>query len=466
MVNFSYDAGMINQLLLSANFNDYFKLDSTSIGLIVAVVNVGNLLASPIVGPLMDWWGRKKAIWFSNFLAVIGVAIQASAQNIGMLLAGRAILGFSLGISGVCGPTLVAETIQGRLYSLTTNSSMLGLPLVGVIVSAACISMYNSGSAWAWRGIMLGEAICPLLSSLFLACTPESPRWLLFKNRPEEARQVLEKMHHTKEVDRDVLILKEFEEMAQTIQFERQNDETTRALVAKPSDRRRFLIAILTNVFYQTSGANTLPYFFTPVLSSIGVTDTNIILYVNLGLTAWGVCSLASGLWMTCRLGSKTIMLTNTCLMTICLALLAIFTALGPDGGRGHGALATIFIFWWASCSCWMILEYTYPIEILRFSLRGKGTALAQMVGYAFQLTINYTLPMALEKISWKFYVINASWDALIVALIWLLFVEIKGRTLEEVDALFDGDVHFHLTQDIEIIHGIREEESMSESKG
>ncbi|KAI0006622.1 general substrate transporter [Xylariaceae sp. FL0662B] len=456
MVNFSYDAGVVNQLLLSVKFFEYFQLNSTWIGLNVAIVNIGNLVASPIVGPLMDWVGRKKAIWMSNLLAIIGVAIQASAQNIGMLLAGRAILGFSLGITGVCGPTLVAETTPGRLFAITTNASMLGLPLVGVMVSAGGIGIYESDSDWGWRGAILGEAIGPLLSSLFLLLALESPRWLIFKNRSEEARKVLEGMNSLPTgPERDAVILAEYEEMAQTIEYERQTDENIKALVAKRSDRSRFVIAILTNIFYQTSGANTLPYFFTLVLGSIGITETYTLLYLNLGLTAWGVVSLCSGLWITHRFGSKTIMLANTTVMTISLALLAVFSGLGYDKGRGVGALVTTFVFWWASCSCWMILEYTYPVEILRFSLRGKGTALAQMIGYAFQLTLNYTLPMALKTIGWKFYLINAAWDAGIVMAIWFLFVEIKGRTLEEVDALFDGDVHFLDSQNIEVIHGI-----------
>lgn len=325
-----------------------------------------------------------------------------------MFLAGRAILGVSLGISGVCGPTMVAETMPGRLHAVVANGSMLGLPLIAVTVSAAGVGAFKSGSDWGWRGLVLGEAISPLLSSLFLLAAPESPRWLMYKNRQDEAKQVFEQLIPKDQANRDDMIKIEFEEVAQTMQFERQSNESFRAIVAKPSDRRRFLIAALTNIFYQTSGANTLPYFFTLVLTSIGISDTHTILYLNVGLSSWSVVSLASGLWITHRFGPRTILLANTGVMAVCLALLAVFTALGPGEGRGYGALVATFVFWWASCSSWMILEFTYPVEILRYSLRGKGTAVAQMLGYAFQLVLNYTLATALETIGWKFYVINA----------------------------------------------------------
>ncbi|XXH00637.1 hypothetical protein Hte_006985 [Hypoxylon texense] len=236
MVDFSYDAGMINQLLLSENFFEYFELNSTWIDLNVAIVNIGNLVASPIVGLLMDAVGREKAIWFSNLIAIIGVVIQAAAKN----------------------------------------------------------------------------------SGLFLLLALESPRWLLFKNRPEEARQVLETTSSSPPGhDRDAVILAEYDEMAQVIEYKSQTDESVKTLVEKPSDRQ-----------------------------------TYTLLYLNLGLTAWGVVSLASGLWITHRFGSKTIMIANTTVMTICLALLAIFAGVGFDNGKDTGALVATFIFWWASCSC------------------------------------------------------------------------------------------------------------------
>lgn len=325
-----------------------------------------------------------------------------------MLLAGRTLVGISLGINGVCAPTLVAEAATGHLHAILANVTMVGLPFTGIVVSAAGIAVYESDTDWGWRGIILGEAIAPFLSCFVLLLAPESPRWLVYKDRADDAKRVLDRIHPATEGDRDDVIRAEYEEIAQTIEFERQSNESFRALIEKPSDRRRFIIAILTNVFYQTCGANTLPYFFTLVLASLGISETYTVLYLNLGLTVWGALSVVSGVWICHRFGSRTIMLTNTSIVTVCLALLAVLTALGPENGRGHGAIAVTFIFWWAAASCWMILEYTYPVEILRFSLRGKGTALAQLIGYLFQLMLNYTLPMALERIGWKFYAINA----------------------------------------------------------
>lgn len=47
----------------------------------MAIINVGNLIVCPFVGLMMDALGRKKTLWMSNLLALIGVTIEASAQN-------------------------------------------------------------------------------------------------------------------------------------------------------------------------------------------------------------------------------------------------------------------------------------------------------------------------------------------------------------------------------------------------
>lgn len=81
-----------------------------------------------------------------------------------------------------------------------------------------------------------------------------------------------------------------------------------------------------------------------------------------------------------------------------------------------------------------MHLAHSYLPEVLRYTQRAKGIAAGQAVGYAFAFLNTYTLPIAVEKISWRYYAINAGWNVAIIVVIWLLFVETKGKTLKEVD--------------------------------
>lgn len=89
-----------------------------------------------------------------------------------------------------------------------------------------------------------------------------------------------------------------------------------------------------------------------------------------------------------------------------------------------------------------MLLAYTYPVEVLKYSQRAKGVVAAQAIGYAFSFLNLYTAPMAIEKISWRYYAINGGWDLGILLVVVLLFVETKGRTLEEINGLFEATVY------------------------
>lgn len=89
-----------------------------------------------------------------------------------------------------------------------------------------------------------------------------------------------------------------------------------------------------------------------------------------------------------------------------------------------------------------MLLAYTYPAEILRYSQRAKGVVAAQSIGYAFSFLNLYTAPLAIERIAWRYYAINAGWNVGILAIVIWLFPETKGRTLEEMDELFDATVY------------------------
>lgn len=58
-----------------------FQLNSTYIGLNVAIVNVGNVVSGPLTGPLMDRVGRKRALLLGNALQVTAIVLQVAAVN-------------------------------------------------------------------------------------------------------------------------------------------------------------------------------------------------------------------------------------------------------------------------------------------------------------------------------------------------------------------------------------------------
>lgn len=62
-----------------------------------------------------------------------------------------------------------------------------------------------------------------------------------------------------------------------------------------------------------------------------------------------------------------------------------------------------------------------------------------------------FVMPIGLENIGWKMYMVNGGWDIIVVVLIAVYWVETKGKTLEEIDELFEGRKHSDVP-DVELV--------------
>jgi MFS family permease len=82
----------------------------------------GSWLASLCSGYISDIFGRKKAIMIGAVIWVIGSTISAASQNIAMLIVGRIINGFCVGICSAQVPVYISEIAppskRGRLVGM------------------------------------------------------------------------------------------------------------------------------------------------------------------------------------------------------------------------------------------------------------------------------------------------------------------------------------------------------------
>jgi len=78
--------------------------------------------------------------------------------------------------------------------------------------------------------------------------------------------------------------------------------------------------------------------------------------------------------------------------------------------------------------------------------IRSSGVALAYMVMHCTLILLVQVTPLALEDISWRYFIIFVVMDALFVVILYIFFPETKGKTLEEMEALFGDKVCRHLT--------------------
>lgn len=156
------------------------------------------------------------------------------------------------------------------------------------------------------------------------------------------------------------------------------------------------------------------------------------------------VCALA-GTHFAEKVGRRLDALVSTILLTIFLYLIGILNKLygNSDNTAGiYGTVACIFLFMGSYSFGWTPLCYLYPPEVLNYSTRANGLGANTAVIYGAGLLLVFCLPFALAAIGWKTYIINASWNVLLIVFIFFFWVETKGKTLEEIDELFEGVKH------------------------
>lgn len=84
-------------------------------------------------------------------------------------------------------------------------------------------------------------------------------------------------------------------------------------------------------------------------------------------------------------------------------------------------------------------MESLYPSEILTFSTRVKGLAYLNFMINCANVVNVYVPPIALARSGWRFYIFYIVWDAFGIVIVYFFFVETKGRSLEELDQLFEA---------------------------
>ncbi|KAL3419550.1 sugar transporter [Phlyctema vagabunda] len=243
------------------------------------------------------------------------------------------------------------------------------------------------------------------------------------------------------------LVAMEFEEIRQTLEFEKTvQKQSFKALFNTKPNRWRIGITIAVGVFCQLSGNNTISYYLGTVLDTAGITNTNTQLAINIGLSVWNlICAVTGSIYID-KIGRRNGFQVSTNMMALVLIIMAVLTKIyaGTDNASASAAIVFLIFFFYGFYSVvWTPLSYLYPIEVLSYSLRANGLSVFNGACYSAAFFNTYVIPYAMNWSGWGFYLISAFWCFGEAGVMWYYFPETKGMTLEEIDVIFDGDRHF-----------------------
>lgn len=443
---------MMGGLNIMSQYNDYFELTTATQSLNIATLYVGGCIACLFWGWLTDEYGRRVALFWAALITIVAAALQAAAQNIAMFCTARIIIGFGTTASAISAPAYLAEVLpwDQRAWGLALFDDLF---YVGAIAAAGVT--YGTASlegTWSWRLPSLLQGVWGLACIALLPWMPESPRWLIDMGRHSEALQVLARVNAGGNVDDDLVRL-QFVEICDTIGYER-NPLPWALMVRDRGARRRLVITATCALFSMVQGNILAQYQIGRMLDHAGLRDSRSQLIINIGINSVTLIVSIFGSFYADRVGAKAATLVSTAGTTVALFIIGVLTKYYGDTDYKPGIYANVammFVFAAAFGFGWIPILFLIPAEMLNFSIRAWGMSMFSFVVCVTGIWGNFAFLFALERIGWKLYLINASWNVAIFFFISYYWVEVKGRTLEEIDVLFDGVKHSNVP-DIELV--------------
>lgn len=439
-----FDSSMLNGMQSLPTWQAYFgKPKGTKLGAMTFGPTGGILISILVSSQLADRFGRRYPIFGGSLTIILGSIIQGAAQNYAMFVASRFIVGFGLGIVSVSAPPLLSEcaypTHRGKLVSFYLVTWPLGALLAALITYGT----FRMDSSWSWRIPSLLQCFFSTIQAVLSLFCPESPRWLIYQNRQKEAMDILVKYHGDDDPNSD-LVRFEMAEITATLEMEKVQKKARWAeWFASKGMRHRFFLAAWIPAMLQWSGNALTSYYLAIILRSIGITDAQTQLTINACLSAWGFMNAVPAALLVDRAGRRKLFLTAEASMLVCYIIWTVCSALNEEHNfenRGYAIAVLAMIFLYGACYhiCSPIAP-TYIMEVVPYSLRAKAAMMYQLTGNLAGLYNSFANPVAMDAISWRYYIVWCCMLALNFTLVWFYFPETRGRALEEVAEIFDG---------------------------
>lgn len=385
---------------------------------VMAMALWGTVVGALFGGIPTNRLGRKKTlIWIGlfYFISAVGSALVNDPYTFAFF---RFLGGVGVGASTIAAPAYVSEISpaknRGRLVALYQFNIVLGI----LIAFLSNYLLRNVGeNAWRW---MIGvEAFPALIYTVLIFTVPKSPRWLISKNRNEEAKQVLEIINP----DGDA------EKLMQEIKVESESHTSGENIFMKKY-RFPLMLAFLVAMFNQFSGINAFLYYAPRIFEEAGLGESTALLS-SIGIGVTNLLFTLLGVFLIDRLGRKILMYIGSIGYIISLSLVSMAFFL-----EWEGLAVPIFLFMFIASHAigQGAIIWVYISEIFPNHLRASGQSFGTSTHWVLAAIIPSLVPMLFSSIgAGVVFMIFAI--MMVFQLLFVIFImpETKGISLEEL---------------------------------
>jgi len=433
---FGYDTAVISGTI--GFVKSQFDLNTVMEGWFVSSALVGCITGVAFAGELSDRFGRKRSLIFSGLMfsiSVVGCALSASNAE---LVIFRLIGGIGVGIASMLSPLYISEVsparIRGRMVALYQFAITIGI-LSAYFANAIMLRLsetltgFNPAGIWhkllvdeVWRGMFGTEILPALLFFLVMFFVPSSPRWLVSKDRKEEAGRVLERINDREFAQRELSFIQE--------SLAKEKRGSWSALFQK-GIRVALLAGMGLAILSQFTGINAIIYYGPRIMEEAGIQLSDalggqvIIGIVNVLATIVAILQID-------KFGRKRLMQGGITGMFISLVVVGVLFLTG----HSQGFLLLVFILTFIASFAigigpviWVLLSEIYPTRV-----RGRAMSVATLFLWVGTAIVGQVVPWMLDVLTPAITFFIFALCCIPVPLILRKVPETKRLSLEEIE--------------------------------
>lgn len=434
---FGYDQGYFSSIIINPYFRQKFDYPNNfQIGLIVSILEIGALLSSLSFSFLFHSISRRKSTQYGALFFIFGGFIQSFSFNIFTICLGRFISGLGIGILTSTAPTYISEIShsnqRGLLGCIQFTGNIVGYS-TSIWLGYFCNFIEND---YSFKIPLLSQCLFGFILLIGTIALIESPRWLLENDHDEEALIVIADLFSNGNVHDDISI-QHFKSIKESILLAKINNNTNNSpLSLLKQYPLRIFIACSAQFFAQFNGINVISYYAPLIFEKEGwigsdcikLTGINSIIYLLSTLIPWKL----SDYW-----GRKPLLILGGLLMAISLLSISISSKFNLS----LNLILSIIIYNASFGFSWGPIGWLIGPEVLPNNARIFGSSLATSTNWISNFIVGQMTPILLEKLKWKLYLIHATSCIISILVVYFIYPETKGISLEQIEQIFSNDL-------------------------
>lgn len=385
---------------------------------------------------LGDYLGRRLTIFIATLASTIGAVLMSTSTSLAQLVVARLVLG--LGTGGYTATVPVWQSEMSKPHNRGSQVVIEGFfAALGITIALwVDFGFYFLGETPAGWRVPLGLQVVLSVTVMALVFTlPESPRWLIKKDRLEEAREIMSILGDLPSDSE--LIGAGMADIRLSLAIAGTGSMADLFQMGRQRIFHRAVLAATGQMFQQMSGICLITFYTTTIFQQDLHFDAMTSRVLSCTMEIMQPIGALIAFYTIDRYGRRPLMLASAAGMSVCMACLAGTTSAPSNGHALTAAVAFLFLCNMMFPIGFLGLTFLYATEVAPLHLRAAISGIATATAWLFNFLVTEITPVGFSTISYRYYIIYAIINASMVPVIYFCFPETNGRTLEEMDDIF-----------------------------